>query len=624
MNHPYRICVLGYEKLSVITQEALQDLHFNDTEIEIVDTNVETLVPVVRAQLEKGCDVFVAGSGNAAAFRRNFQYPLIELKLGDIDYLVALSKAFTIGKNPLFITYRYAAKVNTELFSALLGTEIFSGTYEDSTDLVEVVRQDGVDVIIGAGYSVKVANELGKKSVLISPSQETIQSAIRQARQRAIVQRQELQNQEIIKAIVSQPKTGIIVTNEDGLITLFNRAAQTMTGYPAKAALGSALEKIIPSLSGVPPLSAHAAGKDTTRLINEAMLTCRQSNLTAQGASFGILTTIGIDNRRQKKGETLAEPVFSVSGEWSKVIARSDSMSKCEKRAKELAVGDKNICIVGEESTGRTMLAECIHNHSERATMPCVVLDLAMVPDGEMVSYLLGMEHDDGIRYGLFELVSGGTVVLRNYASASPLARKIIQNVLSGRPVLRVNGRHLYKLDVRFLTVVDQAELALVQRQYELCVFTLSVPPLRERKEDLREMFEQFFVGENNQWLRPPRKIVTPEIQALLNFHDWPGNMSELRRCCKRYADAWIQHPGATPKAKHLMIIEAIGEEIILNGFLDRNPVLRESFSTKNAEAYQQTVEELKRLLVLNNAEVAERLGLSRTSLWRYLKDTKA
>ena len=126
-----KICILGYHKVSDVIRKALHLMGEEAGEITVADCNINNLAEIVRAQQIAGCDIFIAGSGNAAEFRRISQMPMVELRISNLDYLIGLHKALTLGRAPAFVKHRHTHAIPAELFSSIVGRDIPIYAYED-------------------------------------------------------------------------------------------------------------------------------------------------------------------------------------------------------------------------------------------------------------------------------------------------------------------------------------------------------------------------------------------------------------------------------------------------------------------------------------------------------------
>lgn len=612
----YKICILGYQRLAELSKKAISTLEFMDAEITVSDCNTDEVLAEVRKQQNIGCDIFIASSGNAAVVRRAFQLPLVELEYSELDYLSGLLKALSLGHRPAFVRHKYAAEIPASRFSELIGMEIPVFTYEDSFELQHIIMRDDIDVVIGTTYPVDIAERLGKSGVLLSPNVEIIQNAIRKAYRWVENQRKSLEQQRIINAIIAQPNMGIIVTNRAGEITIFNAAAQAITGFSRTQVLDQPLMQVLPSLSNLPPAPDTNEYCEGRRLLNCAMVRCREKALTLKNDVFAKIYYLNVDNRRREKA---SRPAHMLQKDWESLVSEAEAMAICVQEAKRLADIPDSICIMGEPHTGRVHLAECIFGASERKNAPLIILDFSLIPPEYTLSYLLGTENSDGVIYGILETANGGGIVIRHFQAASDEGRRIIEQVAAKRPFYRVNGRLPITLDIRLFAVAEPEDQALLSSQYYLTTFVLQVPPLRARRADIPILFGQKLVDSLNLSAAAAKRAVTSEIADILCSYAWPGNQAELDRAVHRYAAMLEQAGHATARAKATFLIQAIGEHELINNYILEHPILSTPPAPCDLPAFRAVLEELKALYHLNNTQVAEHLNISRVTLWRYL-----
>ena len=168
----------------------------------------------------------------------------------------------------------------------------------------------------------------------------------------------------------------------------------------------------------------------------------------------------------------------------------------------------------------------------------------------------------------------------------------------------------------RVITLIESEERtdipeALWQR---LNIFTLTLPPLRERKEDILPLFRLFLLQENIQRFRSGS-----ELQELLEFYSWPGNLVALSAVSKRYAQYLSRAVRSNAGTRRLMLQQAIGEEELLRDLCRKYPALNH-IEDNPTELVLEGLAEAKRILRYNNTMLAERFRLSRTTLWRMQK----
>ncbi len=227
------------------------------------------------------------------------------------------------------------------------------------------------------------------------------------------------------------------------------------------------------------------------------------------------------------------------------VVGRSAAMQEVFKLMGKVAGSDLTVLITGESGTGKELVARAIHFHSRRADKPFVAVNCAAVPRELLESELFG--HEKGAftgatapRRGKFELAEGGTLFLDEIGDMDLTLQTKILRVLQEREFERVGGERALTADVRIIAATNQdlEEAARAKRFredlfYRLNVVTLSLPPLRERKEDIPLLLEHFLHQFAQQQKREPKSL-SKEARDLLLAYDWPGNVRELENVIKR------------------------------------------------------------------------------------------
>ncbi|HWT83637.1 MAG TPA: sigma-54 dependent transcriptional regulator [Candidatus Methylomirabilis sp.] len=229
------------------------------------------------------------------------------------------------------------------------------------------------------------------------------------------------------------------------------------------------------------------------------------------------------------------------------LVGRSAAMQAVFWRIGKVAEAETTVCLYGESGTGKELVARAIHYASPRATHPLIVLDCAAIPDGLMESEMFG--HVRGAftsavtdREGVFQLAEGGTLFLDEVAELPlPLQAKLLR-VIQCREFRKVGGKHPVKVNVRLIAATNQDLRARVAAGtfredlfYRLEVIPITLPPLRERKEDIPLLVEHFLAKFNRQSKRPLRGLSPRTLQTLLRY-GWPGNVRELENCLERAA----------------------------------------------------------------------------------------
>jgi DNA-binding NtrC family response regulator len=327
------------------------------------------------------------------------------------------------------------------------------------------------------------------------------------------------------------------------------------------------------------------------------------------------------DNITVKEENSALRRRLAEVGELGPLFGRSLAMRRVIATIERLAPSSASVVITGESGTGKELVARTIHELSPRRNAPYVPVNCAAIPETLMESELFGHERGsftgaDRRREGCFEAANGGTLLLDELAEMKvELQAKLLRVIEEGR-VRRVGGTAEIPLDVRVLAATNQdIERAVRDGQlradlyYRLNVFTIELPPLRERVEDLPQliqMFIQHYAAQNH------RDVVgaDEECMAALQAHPWPGNVRQLRNVIER---AMIVCSGRMLRRADLP--EAFRIANSSAGSFIKVP-LGSSFEDVEKEMISRTIE----FTGGNKTRVAEILGVSVKTLYNKLE----
>ncbi len=236
--------------------------------------------------------------------------------------------------------------------------------------------------------------------------------------------------------------------------------------------------------------------------------------------------------------EEIAEDIF--------FVAASPVMRKLRSQAALVANVDIPVLMLGESGTGKEVMARLIHQLSPRAHRTFLKVNCAAVPGDLLESELFGYEAGaftgaNHAKPGKFELCNKGTILLDEIGEMPSLLQAKLLHVLQDQQFSRLGGRSVIKVDVRILAATNiNIPEALASKRlredlyYRLNAFTLEVPPLRERKEEIPILLKHFMSHMAERYARPPLPI-SPTLLKACQEYSWPGNLRELNNFVKRY-----------------------------------------------------------------------------------------
>jgi Nif-specific regulatory protein len=331
------------------------------------------------------------------------------------------------------------------------------------------------------------------------------------------------------------------------------------------------------------------------------------------------------EGRARQLEERLASLRESLGQQYGfdQIIGRSPAVREALSRAAKVAPAETTVLLTGESGTGKEIVARAIHYASVRADGPFVAVNCAALPEALLESELFGHERGaftgaDRQKPGRFELAAGGTLFLDEVAELTPPVQAKLLRVLQEREFQRVGGTATLKADVRIVAAtnrdLEQAVAAGRFREdlfYRLNVFSVHLPPLRERGDDVL-LLADHFVHTLGARMGKGEPGLSRDAREALIAHSWPGNIRELQNALER---ALILSDGSLITAAQLGITprrEVRSDETA--------PPAADAPVTPLAEAERQIVADAMQKARGNKSRAARLLGLTRSQLYTRLK----
>src|SRR5580765_5201200 len=229
------------------------------------------------------------------------------------------------------------------------------------------------------------------------------------------------------------------------------------------------------------------------------------------------------------------------------VVGHSAGWADAIRRATLVAPTEATVLLQGESGTGKEVMARLIHSRSPRGNRPFVAINCAALPDNLLESELFGYERGaftgaQQTKAGQVEIAAGGVLFLDEVSEMSLAAQAKLLRFLQEREFQRLGGTRVVKTNVRIVAATNRDLQQAIERgvfrhdlYYRLQVFTIQLPPLRERQADILPLAEAFLRDIGRAMRRPPLGLTPEATEALLSYA-WPGNVRELRNALERAA----------------------------------------------------------------------------------------
>ncbi|MFP3043915.1 sigma 54-interacting transcriptional regulator [Treponema primitia] len=631
---PYKIHCLTYKTLDSLVHQVLSqyvdpEVEFTILEGALLEFHEGDILNKLHIAEENGCEVIIAGGSNANIARERCSIPVVEYRLTAYDYLAAIDKAFIYGEKAVFCSYRRS--VDPALLSWLDKEHIpYSNIiYDTEADLKEQLLLHKGEVVIGTAFPVNMAMQLGINHILIYPGEESVLVAFREAKMIATQLRRQSEYYQFAQAVIDNSTNGLVLVNSEGTVIEMNNTAQQIYGIKAEHIKGRKAEDILVESNYFEFMNQNTSELVEVRKINKELVFCKWVQLTGKSqnviGSVCILSSMSeimqkqYDYRKKQQDENRGRG-FVAKMRFSDILGSSEYIQRVKAEARLIAKVEGNITILGETGVGKEIFAQSIHNESPRKNGPFVAINCAALPEQLLESELFG--YDEGAftgskrggKKGLFELANGGTLFFDEIGELSMSLQSHLLRVLQEHEIRHVGGDRIIPVDVRVISASnkdlsnlkgDQFRLDLY---YRLSVFDLYLPPLRNRDSDSVTLFEYFLLQRGS--LYPLAKTLPEPVKRVIREYTWYGNIRELQNVSERYLLYLSELTALNYRYLLRSIVRAIGENRLLNALLEKY-----NYSGKDPDEWLITL--MQEILGYNKTQVSEKLGISRTTLWR-------
>lgn len=358
--------------------------------------------------------------------------------------------------------------------------------------------------------------------------------------------------------ILNRMSDGVIAVDETGRIYYANPAYTTVLGVPLRKIMGKFIQDIEPGsllnralLEQAPQVSEKqlvpSVGKyvslrayplwDGETYLGAVSIFKDVTQLHQLNQEVQHMTGIVDEFSRQLQSQTIATDLG--------MITNNKTYHTTMEQAVAVARTDVPLLIRGESGTGKDVLAHFLHRCSSRRDKPLIIVNCAAIPDSLMESELFGYESgaftgaDKGGRKGKFELADGGTIFLDEIGDMPLLMQSKLLRVLQQGEIEKIGRQSRLPVDVRVIAATNQPlEQLITEKRFRQDLFfrintvMLTIPPLRERPEDIAPLTNQFLKEYNEKYQK--EVVFTPDVYHKIQRYTWPGNVRELRNYVER------------------------------------------------------------------------------------------
>lgn len=568
-----------------------------------------------------GTEIIITRGGTASAIEKaSLPVTIVEVPVTGFDVIRTVEKAKSQGRRIGAVSFP-AMLHGVGGLGPIFDVDIRLYPINDETEAeAQVLKafRDGANIVIGGFITKKAAQKHHYPCELIDSGVEGILQAAREAKRIAHARNLEKAKTGLFRAVLDYAYEGIISIDSHYRITFFNPIAERITGINGMESTGKSITQIWPRLNLGQVIQTGTDDLGQILRINEVDVLCNKVAIIVNNKPVGAVVTFQDVTQIQQMEARVRHRMYAaghVAGfHFQDIENTSIEMEQTIAIAKDFSLTGSNILLNGETGTGKEVFAQSIHNYSNCRQGPFVAINCAALPapilESELFGYVGGAftgANPKG-KPGLFEVAHGGTIFLDEIAEMDYAMQSKLLRVLQERQVMRLGSDRLIPVQVRVIAATNKNLRALVKENkfradlyYRLNVLQLKIPPLRERKKDIRLLAEAF-LKEHSGIIKNQLKLAPSALTALTSYA-WPGNIRELRNIIERVLAVH----------KHKIIDAAI-----------INLMLEDPEDTSlRSRLMPDELEEIKQALALTKgkyAAAAKILGISRSTLWRRLK----
>ena len=616
---------LPYKELLPRAEELAGD-YSGFTELKIVTAETDRVGEIAREAEKDGYDIIIARGVQAQIVKRAVSLPVVEFKASAQSVGLAIkalcrrldTEHLRIGLVALTNTLPYITHygelfgVDLKIYPAMEHTELRS--------LTDAAATDGCAAVIGANTVLTRARELGLPGAFLESGEEGLRLAYETAGRVAYTLEEEKRRRAEMDFMLNNTTGGIMRVDPEGIITRVNRVGARILGREVSDLVGIPVTDVFPEITRKAAAESFSEGEDMHAFVveyrNQALL-INAVLIRVDGAFQCMILTYQEEAVIHRMDSDLRYELvrrgFTARHTFDGFVAAEKASAAMVRAARRMAAQEAPVMLSGTDDACLDTLAECIHNESPFRSNAFITVDCSAYHDEDLDNMIFGnYTTRKDTPQSLAELAQNGSLYLKNI-HALPLQIQYKVARLARGQFLHNGANIPVQLRVRLIASTDANLVARMEAgqfrsdlYYALHVLKLEVPPLRERKADIPGWFEVCF----HEWQEKlhRRFQLTRDALDLAAQYDWPGGLFQMNCVCERLA---LLSEKRTIGADFLRVqIEQVLPPLL--------PGTEKVVVYKDRKAVE--IAELLRRHNGNREKVAQALGVSKTTLWRYMK----
>ncbi len=627
-----KICFIApYKGLADVAAAVVDELGLR---IDVHCCPIQESVTFAKEAKKKGAQILISRGGAATVLKHQLDLPVVEVKVTGYDVLRALNPyrgtSETIGIVGFENVVR-GCRTICEMWGIATKEYIVVGDanhvdWQAAREEVQaLIDAHQIKVVIGDNVSLRLQVK-AETIQMISSGREAVVQALEEAQSLLLVQEEEKKTTEQLRMIIDFVHDGVITTDERGVVTVISPVAEKIFGVKKRDVVGKPVEACIPNTRIHKVIESKEAEVGQLQKGPTGYILTNRVPILVEDDVRGVVATFQEVSKIQDDERTIRQNLYAkglfAKYHFSDIISRNLRMKRLIEVAHDYSQTDASVFIQGENGVGKELFAQSIHAASARAEGPFVAINCSAIPaqllESELFGYVEGAftGAKKGGKPGLFELAHNGTIFLDEIGDMNKDIQASLLRVLEERVVMRLGADSMLPIDVRVIaaTNVDLKKhiaegLFRMDLFYRINVLNLTIPPLRERKDDI-VLLAEGFIREMSRKYKRKLEPLPKEVLALLEGHTWPGNIRELKNVMERIVIS--AHDGRVRAEEVLAMVKdlqpytpASGSDFPLTG----------TMHDLKKRIVQRVLEEEG----FNKSKAAKRLGLDRGTIDRFM-----
>lgn len=598
--------------------KALQKKRFKEMKVSfgLIQEGVEQ----ARKASRKGTEIFVTRARTAEAIKEaEIAGVVVRIPVTAYDILRAILEAQNISEKISVVAFSEMIGP-MELFSGLLDVDLMVFPYEQENEAdaaIEAAIKKGAEVIVGGETTKRAAEKLGIPFVQIVTGEEAVVQALEEAERIAEIRSMEETRIQLLETVAHFSSEAILIVNQEMRVTTGNWSFYKFSGFPEEKVLGTSIFEIWPELKTKKWLQNKENQYDELMKFRGRDVLCNKRIIHVGKEMTGIVFTFQeveeIRQREAKLRRSIYAQEYKAEYSFDDILGKSSGIQKTIQIAKEFALTDSPILLVGEIGSGKNLFAQSIHQYSPRSSGAYVEVKCSSLAGKGFSQEMMGQVGTSNLpgKPGLFEVAHKGTLFFNEITELDLEAQGKLLNVLQQKKVARLGSDKWLPIDVRVIASTGQDMKKAIREgrfradlYYQLNVLQLKIPSLNERREDIPILAQSFL----KQMRREQKKKLNIHEDALILLyrHQWSGNVKELFNLMERVGVTYHEE-----EISRNFLQSILGEDLA-PGISHAREIIRQDQIDMMREALRESKG--------NYGVAAKKLGIDRSTLWRRLK----